>query len=771
MNLANIPDEMRKMNNWCVWRIEKIGGRDTKIPYNALTGAKAKSNDRATWCNFADAARAVESGKYKGAGFMLSDSPYVCVDLDDCLDGGERETWARDIVKMLGGYVEISQSGRGLHIFGRATVERGRRNDRIEIYPDKRFIAMTGDIYEGHAALSDIQAGIDVLMAEHFPDDSSKAGTCSKTSKLPTPAKHLQGEGVRGSAAPQSGAGEVSDAYPAAPHVEQVIAKLRKGERAELFAALFDRGDTSHYGSGSEADLALMNMIAFAADGDAALMEEVFTRSALGRREKWQKRADYRTMTISAARVGWRENRLAFLPLTDADNAERLRLLYGDDVRYIPEKGRGAAWMRWDGKRWRAVFETNLYDLVINTAHICIDAVKRAYGKAETNITQEDMAARVKYLTKLKNRSRTDDCLKYARKALEGSINDFDRKPYLLNVQNGIIHLKTGALHPHRRAAMCSRITRAEYRPELKGQESEWTRAIAKIVPDAEERAYLQKWAGYLLIGAAPEEKLLFLYGTGGGGKGTFINTIGYMLGDYADTVDVEIFLTSRNDGHGGGANASPEIAKLAGIRAAMASETPIGRKMNEAKLKSITGRDDITARFLYGQQFTFTPAVKFVLSSNYLPALRDSTDEGVRRRLVIAPFMENLDDVRDIHLKERLQEPDEMAAVLAWCVDGCLKWQKDGLGKPPRRFLQQMGMFYADSDTLQQFIDDECYTGADARAKVKDFHERFTEWSGERVKKSTVIDMMRRKGYEVTRYNDGRFFVALGLKDYGFPC
>ena len=175
MNLANIPDEMTARSNWCVWRLEQIGGRVTKIPYNPRTGLKAKSNDFVTWCKFADAAGAVRRGGYKGVGFMLSDSPYVCVDLDDCLDGGERETWARDIVQRLGGYVEVSQSGKGLHIFGRATVERGRRNDRIEIYPDKRFIAMTGDIYEGHGALSDIQSGIDALMAEHFPDDSSKA--------------------------------------------------------------------------------------------------------------------------------------------------------------------------------------------------------------------------------------------------------------------------------------------------------------------------------------------------------------------------------------------------------------------------------------------------------------------------------------------------------------------------------------------------------------------------------------------------------------------
>ena len=193
----------------------------------------------------------------------------------------------------------------------------------------------------------------------------------------------------------------------------------------------------------------------------------------------------------------------------------------------------------------------------------------------------------------------------------------------------------------------------------------------------------------------------------GGSGKGTFINTIAYALGDYADTVDIEVFLTSRNDGHGGGANASPEIAKLAGIRAAMASESGIGRKLNEAKVKNMTGRDDLTARFLHGNPFTFSPVVKFVLSSNYLPSVHDSTDDGMRRRLVIAPFMENLEDIRDIHLKERLKTPDEMAAVLAWCVDGCLKWQKEGLGTPPRRFLQQAGAYYADSDTLQQFLDD----------------------------------------------------------------
>lgn len=781
----NFPADLLVFRNWCVWDVKEVGGRETKLPYNPRTLRLAKSNDPSTWCSFEEAARAVEGGAYKGVGFMLNSSPYVCVDLDDCLDGGEREVWARGIVAALGSYTEVSQSGKGLHIFGRATVERDRRSDRIEVYGNNRFIAMTGNIYEGHSELKPMQGALDALMTEHFATSGEKpAGFYSKTGKT-------------SATSPQVGTRQN------APRVEQVIRRLRHGKSAEQFAEMFDQGVTNRYPSQSEADLALMNMIAFAADGNVALMLEVFSASAFGAREKWQQRADYRADTVMKARAGWVEHQLAFLPMTDTGNAQRLELLHGDNIAYLPEKGKGSAWMVWDGKRWEASFESSLYGLVSDTAAKAkrafeslgkLEAAPEVTIKAGIGDKAKDISAAVRaqkaelkaireaYREKEKahraalaffvqsgNQFRIDACLKRSRGLFEASINDFDRDPYALNTQNGIVDLKTGMLHPHDRARMCSRITRAKYLLDLLGKESLWSQTVAQIIPDEEERAYMQKWAGYLLIGAAPEEKLLFLYGSGGSGKGTFINTIAYALGDYADTVDIEVFLTSRNDGHGGGANASPEIAKLAGIRAAMASESGIGRKLNDAKVKNMTGRDDLTARFLYGQQFSFTPVVKFVLSSNYLPSVHDSTDDGMRRRLVIAPFTETLEDIRDIHLKERLKTPDEMAAVLAWCVDGCLKWQKEGLGTPPRRFLQQMGAFFVNSDTLQQFIDDECCIGEKCRALVTAFHERYAAWCGERIKKKTVVEMMERKGYEVHRFNDGRFFKGVELHDFRF--
>lgn len=789
----NFPADLLIFKNWCVWDLRDVNGRITKLPYNPRTLRLAKSNDFSTWCSFEEAARAVEGGAYKGVGFMLSSSPYVCVDLDDCLDGGEREAWARGIVAALGSYTEVSQSGKGLHIFGRANVAHDRRSDRIEVYGNNRFIAMTGNIYEGHGELKPMQGALDALMASELPAKEKPAGTYSKTSKTPH-------EG----ASPHVGKAPQGAKERPAPRVEQVIRRLRHGKSAEQFAEMFDKGVTNRYPSQSEADLALMNMIAFAADGNVALMLEVFSTSAFGAREKWQQRADYRADTVMKARAGWVEHQLAFLPMTDTGNAQRLELLHGDNIAYLPEKGKGSAWMVWDGKRWEASFESSLYGLVSDTAAKAkrafeslakLEAAPEVTIKANATDSAKDVNAamraqkqhlrdvRAAYKEKEKahraalaffvqsgNQFRIDACLKRSRGLFEASINDFDRDPYALNTQNGIIDLKKGMLHPHDRARLCSRIARAEYRPELIGKPSLWSQTVAQIIPDEEERAYMQKWAGYLLIGAAPEEKLLFLYGAGGSGKGTFINTIAYALGDYADTVDIEVFLASRNDGHGGGSNASPEIAKLAGIRAAMASESGIGRKLNDAKVKNMTGRDDLTARFLYGQQFSFTPVVKFVLSSNYLPSVHDSTDVGMRRRLVIAPFMENLEDIRDIHLKERLKTPDELAAVLAWCVEGCLKWQKEGLGIPPRRFLQQAGMFYADSDTLQQFLDDECCIGEKCRAKVKDFYDSYALWSGERVKKKTVIEMMRRKGHIMIRHNDGRFFRGVELKPGGFP-
>ncbi len=747
VNVENIPQEMKKLPNWVLWRYEERDGRKTKIPYS-VTGARAKSNDPETWAKFGEAARL--ASQYDGVGFMLGMSPFVGIDLDHCLDTAEKKARAEQLVRDCNTYAEISPSETGLHIIGKADLEKGFRSGGIEVYPSGRYFTVTGNSFGKVLPVGNIQGVVDRLQ------------------------KSL---GRLSTARPSSTGGR-----PTGDDAATIIARIRKSKQGSRFAALYDDGDTSAYGGDdSAADMALMNMLPFWTGGDAALMGSIFSSSALGKREKWQRRQDYRERTIQAALNGWsgeryepncrerveqaglsedQERKLANLPATDTGNAERLKIIYGDKLKFLPEKGRGAAWMKWDGKKWASTYESGLYNMVSTMAGLSY--------RAADSFLQADMGnpdsiklkkAVLSFLSRTGNQKQIDSCLKRARGLFDASITDFDKDAYLLNVQNGIVDLKTGKLLPHDKARMCSKICRAYYPDHREAGESLWEKAIAAILPDEKERHYMQKWAGYMLVGSAPEEKLLFLYGEGGTGKGTFISTIGYMLGDYADTLDIEVFLSSRNDGHAGGSGPSPEIAKLAGVRLAVASESGLGRKLNDAKVKNMTGRDDLTARYLYGQQFTFSPVVKFVLQSNYMPAVLDANDTGIRRRLVIAPFMENLDKARDPMLKERLKEPENLAAVLAWCVDGCLMWQKEGLREPPKRFQQQAARFYEDSDTLQQFIDDCCATGergSKARVKVKAFYDSYREWLGEPIKRKTVVTLMKRKGYTPHRYGAG---------------
>lgn len=776
VNVENIPQEMKKLPNWVLWRYEERDGKKTKIPYS-VTGARAKSNDPETWASFGEVVRLAE--RYDGVGFMLGMSPYVGVDVDHCLSTTEEWETAKEMVRTFNSYTEISPSGNGIHIIGRATLEKGFRSGRLEVYPSGRYFTVTGNTFCGKALpVRNIQGAVD-----YWKEQVAQTKAKQESGKAENLETVTRPETVRKVAKPNSKTAEKDAAI--------IIERIRKSKQAARFVSLYDAGDTSAYdGDDSAADMALMNMLPFWTGGDATLMECIFSSSALGKREKWQRRQDYRERTIQAALNGWsgeqyepscrervvraglsedQERKLANLPATDTGNAERLKIIYGDKLKFLPEKGRGAAWMKWDGKKWASTYESGLYNMVSTMAGL---SYRAADSYLQADMSNPDSIklkkAILSFLSRTGNQKQIDSCLKRARGLFDASITDFDKDAYLLNVQNGIVDLKTGNLLPHDKARMCSKICRAYYPDHRKAGASLWEKAIAAILPDEKERHYMQKWAGYMLVGSAPEEKLLFLYGEGGTGKGTFISTIGYMLGDYADTLDIEVFLSSRNDGHAGGSGPSPEIAKLAGVRLAVASESGLGRKLNDAKVKNMTGRDDLTARYLYGQQFTFSPVVKFVLQSNYMPAVLDANDTGIRRRLVIAPFMENLDKARDPMLKERLKEPENLAAVLAWCVDGCLMWQKEGLREPPKRFQQQAARFYEDSDTLQQFIDDCCATGerrSKARVKVKAFCDSYREWLGEPIKRKTIMTLMKRKGYTPHRYGaDGQCYDGLEL-------
>ncbi len=270
------PVELATRPQWVAWKLEQRDDKPTKVPYNAHTGARASSTDPHTWATFEEACAFCSAQHCEGVGYVLSpDDPYVGVDLDKCRDPqtGRIEQWAKDVIKRLASYTEISPSHTGLRIFIRGTLPpHGRRKGRIEIYAQARFLTITGDRYLG--APSTIQDRADELMAWHTevfgaPPEPRENG-------------HVQRSPV-----------QLADA--------DLLLKARNASNGGTFWALWN-GDYSSYGSQSEADLALVSHLAFWTGPDPARLDQLFRASGM-MREKWD-RASYRDPTLTKALDG-----------------------------------------------------------------------------------------------------------------------------------------------------------------------------------------------------------------------------------------------------------------------------------------------------------------------------------------------------------------------------------------------------------------------------------------------------------------------------------
>lgn len=273
---------MRDLRQWLVWRSEERDGKPTKIPYSPLTGQRASSTTPETWTGYEEAVRACKKHGYGGIGFVFTPEDDLCgVDLDGCLDAetGEIEPWAQEVIEGLDSYTEVSPSGTGVHVLVRGELPAGRnRKGRFEAYDRGRYFTVTG---------------------RHL------AGT---PRTVESRQEELRGvvRRVFGSEAPESANGHTE---PVAASVAvdnglsdtEVVEKASASRNGEKFRRLW-AGDTSDYGSHSEADLALCGKLAFWTGGDATRVDSLFRQSDLYRK-KWD-RKDYRNRTITEALSG-----------------------------------------------------------------------------------------------------------------------------------------------------------------------------------------------------------------------------------------------------------------------------------------------------------------------------------------------------------------------------------------------------------------------------------------------------------------------------------
>lgn len=293
-------------------------------------------------------------------------------------------------------------------------------------------------------------------------------------------------------------------------------------------------------------------------------------------------------------------------------------------------------------------------------------------------------------------------------------------------MQNGTLDLSENApiFLSHNPDMLLSKICNAEYDPAVDCRE--WKKFLMEIMQnDKEKITYLQKIAGLSLTGNTEQETCFILYGsTTRNGKSTFCETLIYLLGDYALTMKPESLAVKQNlDSR----QASGDIARLAGCRFCNASEPPKRMLFDTALLKSLLGRDSITARHLHQREFSFIPKFKLVINTNYLPTITDDTVFSSGRINVISFDRHFEPQEQDKDLKNRLREKKELSGILNWCIEGLRLYRQQGL-KPPQAVQSATETYRTDSDKIGNFIN-ECLNMTGGNSKAKDIYEAYTKW------------------------------------------
>lgn len=420
--------------------------------------------------------------------------------------------------------------------------------------------------------------------------------------------------------------------------------------------------------------------------------------------------------------------------LTELGNGERLVEQHGADLRYShPEK----RWYVWDGMRWQPDADAEVVRRMKAT-------VRTIYAEAAA-ATDSDHAEKVaKFAASSSKRSTVAAAIGLAESepGIPVAPDKLDVDPWSLTVRNGTVDLRTGTIREHRREDLLTKLAPVTFDPAATAPT--WDAFLARVVPDGEVRAFLQRAVGYSLTGSIREHVLLFLYGHGANGKSTFLETIRALLGEFAQQAPPELLLATKATG-----GPSPEVARLRGARFVAAVETDDGQRFAESLVKQLTGGDRLVARYLHANPFEFDPTHKLWLATNHRPEVR-GTDDAIWRRIRMVPFEVTIpEDDRDASLGGRLLE--ELDGILNWALDGVSGWLADGLGNPDK--IRKATTAYRDEqDVIGQFLEERCVLSpGQAYVYTADLYRAYDEWcaaNGERpLKQRALANRLKERG------------------------
>lgn len=354
--------------------------------------------------------------------------------------------------------------------------------------------------------------------------------------------------------------------------------------------------------------------------------------------------------------------------LTEKYRAKKFREKFISEVKYIHDQN---VWGTWVGWCWD--IQSSTKDTLVKSR---LNKLNEELWESIAGMSNPLRQQMIQFAKKCETNKNMDAVISIAKMFMKKSFNDFNTEDYLFSCTNGLIDLKTGKLLDHDSKYLLTQTSRVEFNPE--GTCNNFLSSLDDITNSDEKlKGYLQKLVGYCLTASISERAVFIFYGHGRNGKSTFLRILHDLLGDYTKAVSTQTFTDKRSD------SVRNDLASLHDARLVATSELGRNGVLDATLIKELTGGDPITCRFLYRENFSFIPKFKLIMAVNQRP-YPSVRDQAIWDRIHEVPFKVRISDDKITPQEELLALFHlEMSGILNWAVEGCIRWQKEGLGMP----------------------------------------------------------------------------------------
>lgn len=433
----------------------------------------------------------------------------------------------------------------------------------------------------------------------------------------------------------------------------------------------------------------------------------------------------------------------------DTGASRRLAKMIRGELAYVRER---KDWIRWDGRRWADHAE-----------HIAVLRAKQMHDDLWRELgafAGERPAKLVQFVQESGTHARINAAVVLARSepGINTSQADYDSHPWLLNVRNGVVDLRSGELLAHNSAFNLTQLAAVEYVADARSEL--WERFIAEVTCDDGEIAdFLQQACGLALTGDVSDEVLITHSGEGCNGKSTFLEAVAAMLGDYAAVAPPGLFASRTFDAH------PTEIATLHGKRFVTAIEQEANRALRESLVKSLTGGDTIRTRRMREDFWEMKPTWHIHIAYNAPPRLT-GTDDGIRRRLCVVPWRASFKGSPDLSIKQRLTGEQERAGILNWAIEGLRRRLAAGRLFVPEAVRMSTDDYIADEDVIGRFLAERSERDPAGVVELRTLLQAFRGWMEADGSPRYVIDRFTATtlGRELARRGYGKMRPDSGL-------